>query len=445
VVEVPVDEFDVVVAGGGPAGSTVSALVAMPGHRVLLLEKEVFPRYQIGESLLPSTVHGVCRMLGVSDDLAQAEFRVKRGGTFRWGARPEPWSFSFGDSSRLSGATSFAYQVERARFDEILLNNAKRKGVEVREGCPVVSVVEEDGRVAGLRYTDADGGERTVRARFVVDASGPESGLHAGAGGRREHSEFFRDVALFGYFGAGKRLPEPHSGDTLSVAFDSGWFWYVPLTGGLTSVGVVVPPEKAEKVAGDREKALAALIAECPLIADLLSDAMRVTAGKYGGLRIRERSSSHRTSFWRPGMMLVGDAACSVDPLLSSGVHLATYGALLAARSINSVLAGDLDEKTAQTEFEARYRREYGRLHEMLVSFHDRALTEDAYFRQARKVTESERGELESFVDLAGGVSSGEAVFASPGRTQDEARTPLFPGGLVVSPDGLKWLPYRPV
>jgi halogenation protein CepH len=213
----------------------------------------------------------------------------------------------------------------------------------------------------------------------------------------------------------------------------------------MTSVGAVVRREMAERIQGDREKALNALIADCPLISDYLSDARRVTTGRYGELRVRKDYSYHHTNFWRPGMMLVGDAACSVDPLLSSGVHLATYGALLAARSINSVLAGDLDEKTAQTEFEARYRREYGRLHEMLVSFHDRALTEDAYFRQARKVTESERGELESFVDLAGGVSSGEAVFASPGRTQDEARTPLFPGGLVVSPDGLKWLPYRPV
>ena len=98
----PVEDFDVVVAGGGPAGSTVASLVAMQGHRVVLLEKEVFPRYQIGESLLPSTVHGVCRLLGVTDDLTAAEFRVKRGGTLRWGARPQPWAFSFADSSRLT-------------------------------------------------------------------------------------------------------------------------------------------------------------------------------------------------------------------------------------------------------------------------------------------------------------------------------------------------------
>ncbi|MFC4108317.1 tryptophan 7-halogenase, partial [Micromonospora zhanjiangensis] len=143
----PVEEFDVVVAGGGPAGSTVASLVAMQGHRVLLLEKEVFPRYQIGESLLPSTVHGVCRLLGVTDELAEAGFPKKKGGTFRWGARPEPWTFSFGLSERMTGSASFAYQVERARFDEILLNNAKRKGVEVREGCSVTGVIEGEERV----------------------------------------------------------------------------------------------------------------------------------------------------------------------------------------------------------------------------------------------------------------------------------------------------------
>ncbi|RSM99095.1 tryptophan halogenase [Nonomuraea sp. WAC 01424] len=437
-----VEEFDVVVAGGGPAGSTVAALVAMRGHRVLLVEREVFPRYQVGESLLPSTVHGVCRMLGVTDELAAADFRVKRGGTFRWGARPEPWTFSYAASARLTGPASFAYQVERARFDEILLNNAKRKGVEVREGCPVTGVVEEDGRVTGLRYTGPDGGDHEVRARFVIDAAGHESGLSAG--GTRKHSDVFPGVALFGYFGAGKRLPDPHSGNILTVAFDSGWFWYVPLTGGLTSVGVVVRRDLAAKVEGDREKAFRALIDECPPIAELLSEAMRVTAGKYGKLRIREDYSYHQSTFWRPGMMLVGDAACSMDPVFSSGVHLATYGGLLAARSINSVLAGDLDEKTALTEFEARYRREYEVFREFLTSFYEMDANEESYFRHAKKVTDNEHSELESFADLVGGVSSGEAALTAPDGPDAAPETPLLAGGPAASPDGMTWMPHHP-
>ncbi|MER7707483.1 FAD-dependent oxidoreductase [Kitasatospora sp. NPDC097605] len=405
--------FDVVVAGGGPAGSTAASLVAMQGHRVLLVEKEAFPRYQVGESLLPSTVHGVCRLLGVTDELAGTDFPVKRGAAFQWGARPEPWAFSFEASSRLTGATAFAYQADRTRFDEILLNNARRKGVVVREGCAVTAVVEEGGRVTGLRYTDADGGEHEVGARFVVDASGQGSPLSSGAGGTRDHAESFRALALSGYFGNGcKRLPEPHAGDTLNVAFEKGWFWYVPLFGGLTSVGAVVRREFVGKLPEDREEAFTALIAECPTIADLLSEGMRVRAGKYGLLRVREDFAHRRTTFRRPGMVLVGDAACSVDPLFSSGVHLATYGALLAARSINAVLAGGLDEETALAEFESRYRREFGAFSELAEDFH--------------AMTGEELPDPASLVDLAAGVSSG-----------DEA----LPGGLVVSPDGLTWLP----
>src|SRR5215475_10457268 len=108
-----IENVDVVVVGGGPGGSTLASLVAMQGHRVVVLEKEKFPRWQIGESLLPSTVHGVCRMTGVADKIAEAGFTVKRGGTQRWGANPQPWTFAFSVSPRMAGATSFAYQVER--------------------------------------------------------------------------------------------------------------------------------------------------------------------------------------------------------------------------------------------------------------------------------------------------------------------------------------------
>jgi halogenation protein CepH len=487
-----VEEFDVVVAGGGPSGSTVATFVAMQGHRVLLLEKELFPRYQIGESLLPSTIHGICHMLGVTDELKAAGFPVKRGGTFRWGARPEPWTFSFSVSPRITGPSSFAYQVERAKFDQILLNNAKRKGVVVREECSVTDVLEEGERVTGVRYTDRDGNEHEASATFVIDASGNKSRLYSKVGGTRNYSEFFRSLALFGYFEGGKRLPEPYSGNILSVAFDNGWFWYIPLSDTLTSVGAVVRREDADRVQGDREKALNGLIAECPLISEYLSDAKRVTSGKYGEIRVRKDYSYNQTEFWRPGMILVGDAACFVDPVFSSGVHLATYSGLLAARSINSVLAGDLDEKTALTEFEARYRREYGVYYEFLVAFYEMNVNEESYFWQAKKVTKSKHTDLESFVDLVGGVSSGENALANQlversaefatavdqmaggddasmvplfksevvkqvmqegGQEQmrvvlgedAEPEMPLFPGGLVVSPDGMKWLPHHPV
>lgn len=486
------DEFDVVIAGGGPGGSTLGSLVAMQGHRALILEKEEFPRYQIGESLLPSTVHGVCRLTGVADDLAKAGFTKKRGGTLKWGANPDPWTFSFSVSQNMAGPTSFAYQVERMKFDQLLLDNARRHGVVVREGCSVTEVLDDGGRATGLRYTDGSGQKRTASGRYVVDASGNKSRIYQRVGGSREYSDFFRSLALFGYFEGGKRLPEPNSGNILSCAFDSGWFWYIPLSPDLTSVGAVVRRDMAEKIQGDPEKALMALIDECPMISDYLANAKRVTDGEYGQLRVRKDYSYHHTSFWRPGMVLVGDAACFVDPVFSSGVHLATYGALLAARSINSILAGITDEQTAFREFELRYRREYGVFYEFLMSFYDMHVSEDSYFWSAKKVTKNNHSELESFVDLVAGVSSGEMALGdadkAAARFKDRSKefasavdqlaadenesmvplfkssvvrqamragaevqsrallgddaeneVPLFPGGLVPSADGLLW------
>src|SRR5215472_8715208 len=176
------EEADVVVVGGGPGGSTLATLVAMRGNRVILLEKEKFPRWQIGESLLPSTVHGVCHLIGVSDELAKAGFTKKRGGTQRWGANPKPWTFSFSVSPRMAGETSFAYQVERSKFDQILLDHARRKGVDVREEHAVTATITEDERIRGVTYKDAADNAGTIRAKYVVDASGNKSRIYRDAG-----------------------------------------------------------------------------------------------------------------------------------------------------------------------------------------------------------------------------------------------------------------------
>jgi FAD-dependent halogenase len=447
-----VEDVDVVVVGGGPGGSTLASLVAMQGHRVVVLEKETFPRWQIGESLLPPTIHGVCRLTGVADQLARAGFTVKRGGTQRWGSNPEPWTFSFSVSHKLSEQTSFAYQVERSKFDKILLDHARTLGADVRESCTVTDILSDPERVRGVSYVDADGKNGQLRAKYVVDASGNKSRIYKEVGGSRKYSEFFRSLALFGYFEGGKRLPPPNSGNILSAAFDSGWFWYIPLSKTLTSVGAVVRREMANKIQGDPEKALSSLIAECPIISDYLKDAKRVTEGQYGQLRVRKDYSYRNTRFWRPGMALIGDAACFVDPIFSSGVHLATYSALLAARSINSVMAQLIDEETAFREFEQRYRREYGVYYEFLVAFYDMHVSENSYFWSAKKVTKNTSPELEAFVELISGVSSGEAALAEADRlahhfkarstefakavddlvvNQEESMMPLFKSSIV--------------
>jgi FAD-dependent halogenase len=407
-------DLDLIVVGGGPAGSSVSTFVAMQGRNVLLLEKEHFPRYQIGESLLPSTIHGICLMLGVGDEIKEAGFMLKRGGTFRWGQNPEPWTFAFALSPKMAGPTSYAYQVERMKFDDILLNNAKRKGVDVREGCSVTDLIHEENRVVGVRYVDEGGQEHEARARYVAVAAGNTSQLHRKLGIKREFSEFFRNVALFGYFKGGKRMPAPNSGNILCAAFEDGWFWYIPLTDELTSVGAVIAREKAHLLQEDHETVMNDLIASCPMISEYLADAHRVTEGPYGQFRVRRDWSYVNDSFWKQGVALVGDAACFVDPVFSSGVHLATLSGLLAARSINSYLAGTLDEDRAFGEFERRYRREFGVFYKFLSSFYDMHSDENSYFWQARKVLNTEEPDIEAFIRLVGGVStSGEHLYGS--------------------------------
>ena len=409
------EEVDVVVVGGGPGGSSAATLLAKSGRRVIQLEQEQFPRYQIGESLLPSTIHGVCRLLGVDKKLHEAGFMHKRGGSFRWGKNPVPWNFLFAISPEFAGDASYAYQVERMKFDNILLEHSAECGVDVRQRSRVTGVAKNaDGRVDRVQYVDADGGEHEITAKFVVDASGNKTRLSRHAGADRVYSEHFQNVAIFGYFEGGKRFDAPDTGNILCAAFDEGWMWYIPLSDTLTSVGAVIAKSHAAKALGDTEASLHGFIDRCTIVKDMLSDATRVTEGTYGEVRVRQDYSYANTRFWGNGMVLVGDAACFIDPVFSTGVHLATYSAVLAARSINSVLRGELSEERAFGEFEGRYRREYAVFYEFLSAFYDMEQSEDSYFWKARKVTNFDRDDMAAFVSLVAGGFSQEDALTDP-------------------------------
>lgn len=415
------EQYDLIVVGGGPSGSTLSTLVAMRGGKVLLLDKEKFPRYTIGESLLPSTINGIAVLLGCDQEIHDAGFVWKNGGTFRWGSNPQPWKFTFDSGRSLQGKTSWAYQVERMKFDDILLQNAKRKGVEVREECAVSRVLEDGDRVVGVRYQDADGETHEVYAKYVADASGNTSRINKQAGGRRIYSDYFRNVAVFGYFEGGDRLPPPNDGDIFCPTFKDGWFWYIPLSEGKTSVGAVVHREAAGRIQGNPERALMEFINDSPEIKHKLRNATRITEGVYGEVRVRKDYSYQHTQFWRPGMLLVGDAACFVDPVLSSGVHLATYGGLVAARSVNAVLDGSVDEKKAFDEFELRYRTEYRKFYEFLIAFYNINADPESYFWEAKRVTDAEdASSLQAFAELVGGTASGELALTDAGALRSE-------------------------
>lgn len=430
------ETYDVCVVGGGPAGSTAATFIAMCGHRVLLLERESLPVYKIGESLLPSTIHGICAMLGVTEELKAQNFVRKLGGTFRWGKSPEPWTFAFAESSRFQGPTSYAYQVERIKFDMVLLNNAKRKGVEVREQHRAREVIFDGERVSGLTVLDSFGRETVVRTKYVVDASGHSSTL-AGHAGQRVYSEFFRNLAVFTYFENGKRMPAPGAGNIFCAAFEKGWFWYIPLSDTLTSVGAVIGREYSSILQRGYDVALDELIASCEPIRALLSSATRCTRPPYDKVRVRKDYSYSHTKFWKSGLVLIGDAACFIDPVFSSGVHLATYSALLAARSINTCLANHLSDEIAFEEFEARYRREFNVFYDFLMAFYDLDQDFESYYWTARRLMKEEAVGKHAFLNLVGGDASGELLV----RPRPEARVRqgigdlLFPAATGITAD----------
>ncbi|MES2824012.1 MAG: tryptophan 7-halogenase [Pseudomonadota bacterium] len=398
------DDYDVIVIGGGPGGSTAATFVAKAGYRVLLLEKEYFPRYQIGESLLPATIQGICSLLGVKEEIESAGFTPKRGGTFVWGKNREPWSFRFEKATNGVIPKAGALQVERSRFDDILLKNSRKNGVEVKEGVLVKEIIEENSRYAGVKYKDNSGETITATSRYIVDASGAKTNFHRCVG-ERVYSKFFNNVAIFGYFKGGKRLPAPHEGDTFSAAFEQGWIWHIPLTEELTSIGVVVDKETAKQI-DDIDCAYEGFINACPAIKELLEPAQRMTDETYGKLRVLKDFSYNNTRFFHKDMILIGDAACFIDPVFSSGVHLSTYAGLLAARSINTALKGTIDKERCFIEFELRYRKEFGNFYNFLMAFYDVGQGQEDYFWAARKILNTEEKSNEAFARLITGFST---------------------------------------
>ena len=403
----PVDK-PIIVIGGGPAGACVSALLARMGLDVVLLERERFPRAHVGESLLPGSIP-ILESLGVMDEVRQAGFTVKPGATMIWGTEREPWSWYF----RETHATyPHSYQVWRPEFDAILLNNARRSGVDVREGWQVTRVVFDEGGSAiavRCRAVDGSSGEVELPAGYVVDASG-QSGVLARQLGLLEWDEFFRNLAVYGYFEGGERLPEPDAGNILIESQADGWLWNIPLGGPLggplredwASVGAVVDAEAGQR--GIRKQGargfLEAQIAAAPYLAGMLEGAKMVSEPEV----VRDWSYRCR-SLSGPGYILVGDAGCFVDPLFSSGVHLALTYAALASVVVASALEDPTIAGPAGKMYEMMYYREYGHFRELARLFYSSNRTADSYFWEARRLLEDDPllTPRQSFIQLVAG------------------------------------------
>ncbi len=328
-------DFDVVVIGGGPGGSTVSTILAQAGLKVGLFEREKFPRFHIGESLIPET-YWVLRRLNMLPKLQQSRFVKKYSVQFVNASGKLSAPFYFWDNK--AHECSQTWQVVRSEFDQMMLDNAREHGVDARDGVHVVEVLFEGERACGVRIHDAQG-RRDVRAKVLVDASG-QAAMLQNRFKLRLWDPMLNKGAIWTYWQGAYRDTGRDEGATmvLQTVTKNGWFWYIPLHDDIISVGVVAPFDYLFKGRAGHERTYQEEVERCPVVAERIAAATRVT-GYFATRDYSYRSKEAAGEGW----VLVGDAFGFLDPLYSSGVLLALRSGEMAADAIIEGLAkGDV-------------------------------------------------------------------------------------------------------
>lgn len=323
-------DVDVVVAGGGPAGSTTASFLRRHGRSVLVLEREQFPRFHIGESLLPCAGE-IWDELGLKEEM-QRRFIVKPAARFIHNESGEQFTYYFSEAIRPD--YPYAYEVPRDEFDHLLLERSRELGADVRYQHEVRDVsVQSDAAVVDVRA--ADGSTYTVRAQMFVDATGRDTLLGTRFGLKVSDELVTTNAACFTHYTNCNRQTGRDEGNITVVLFDGGWWWFIPFKGEITSVGVVLQKHfsMAQRGASADEMFTAALAAT-PAMQALLQGAKRVRPiGTTGNWSYRCRQ------FYGDRFLLVGDAAGFIDPLFSTGVLMAVYGGRFAAQAIDAALS----------------------------------------------------------------------------------------------------------
>ena len=339
---------DVLVIGGGPAGSTISSLLAARGWQVTLLEKDRHPRFHIGESLLPMNLP-ILERLGVLE-------RVREIGVFKPAAefyshREAGKMQTFYFNRALDETCKHAFQVRRSEFDHLLLKNSAKQGVAVHEGVRVTEVTFRRGTTSTVRALDADGQERQWEAGFLVDASGRNAFLSTRLGFKQKNQKH-NSAAVFGHFKGARRRAGRDAGNTGLYWFGHGWFWMIPLRDDVMSVGAVCWPDYLKTRRNSLEAFLWDTIALCPGVQDRMKQAELIGKATATG------NYSYRSKrMWGQGYLLLGDAYAFVDPVFSAGVYLAMNSAELGAKAVDGYLRSGGRSVVQLKQFERQVRR----------------------------------------------------------------------------------------
>ncbi|MDZ4850936.1 MAG: NAD(P)/FAD-dependent oxidoreductase [Pirellulaceae bacterium] len=360
------NSYDVIVIGGGPSGSTAATLLAKQGFRVILFEREHFPRFHIGESLIPFT-YPVLERLGMLDTLRNSHFTKKYGVQFigQSGKLSEPFRFPEYDPHERSQT----WQVLRSEFDQMLLNNSKSNGVEVHEGARVLEVLFEGKRAVGVRVKLEGEEAKEVRAQVVVDASG-QSSLIMDRMKLREWDPVLRKAAIWTYWKGAARDPGLDGGGTIVIQTEEkkGWFWYIPLHDDIVSVGIVAAFDYLFQNRGtkDHEAIYFEEVAKCPGLQPRIANATRNAE-----FRVQKEYSYRATQGGGDGWVIVGDAFGFLDPLYSSGVLLALSSASMAADAVADAIQANDPSEARLRRWEGEHMKSMDRMRRLVCAFYD--------------------------------------------------------------------------
>jgi flavin-dependent dehydrogenase len=388
----PDRSFDVVIIGGGPAGSTAAAMLAKSGHRVALFDRHSFPRFHVGESLVPA-VNLTLEKLGVLERMDEHGFPQKHGVQFYSPSGPSrPFYFSEVRDPRMQ----HTWQVLRSDFDKMLLDNAIAAGAHVETDTPVIEVCSEGSTVTGVRVQRLDGSQDSVRARIVLDSSG-QKGVIAREFSQQQLIPGLENTAVYAHYEGVQTDPGIDAGSTLIYRLDAdSWIWFIPLMG-VVSIGLVTSARGILRYGQNRDEILQSAINQCPALLERMG-----TATLRGEVRVARDFSYRAKCDGGVGWALIGDALGFIDPVYSTGLLLSVRSAEIAALEMTCALAGD-QEHPDLAGHSKEWQKAFDRFLPLVRAFY----TEDFRFGELSKHAAHRQG----LVDLLTGiVDTEEAV-----------------------------------